>query len=212
MSELLARYDFLALRETLDHPAYNCPRDQVIALLTALRDEHGFDLLMDVTAIDHYEADPRFEVLYHLFSSEHHHWLRIATPCGGDSERPTCPTAIGIWPAADWHERETYDLMGIHFEGHPDLRRILMWDSYPFHPLRKEFPLAGIDVPLPSDEITERTGGVTVAPAPMMGGPFHAPHTRTMKRREPRADDESWNEVSEKDAAQATPAKPRELT
>lgn len=212
MTELLARYDFLSLRETLDHPAYNCPLDRVVSFLQALRDEHGFDFLTDVTAIDHYEADPRFEVVYHLFSTESHRWLRIVTPCGGDSETPTCPTVTTLWPSANWHERETYDLLGIHFEGHPDLRRILMWESYPYHPLRKEFPLAGIDVPFPSEDLTERTGGATVAPAPMMGGPFHAPQKGTMKKREPRADDESWTEIKLKDAAQATSDKPRDLS
>jgi NADH-quinone oxidoreductase subunit C len=211
MTDLLARYDFLSLRESLDHPAYNCPLDRVVDLLTALRNDHGFDLLTDVTGIDHYEADPRFEVVYHLFSTESHRWLRIAAPCGGDSETPTCPTVTGIWPAANWHERETYDLLGIVFEGHPDLRRILMWDSYPYHPLRKEFPLAGIDVPLPSEEIAERTGA-SAAPAPMMGGPFHSGQKGTMKHREPRADDESWTEVSVKDAEQAKADKPRDLS
>ena len=100
--------------------------------------------------------------------------------------------------------------MGIRFVGHPDLRRILMWDDYPYHPLRKEFPLAGIDVPLPAADIAERTG-VTAAPAPMMGGPFHAPQHGPMSRREPRADDESWNEHVPKDPRQAQSSTPRDL-
>ncbi len=209
MTELLTRYDFIQLRETLDHPAYNCPRDRVVELLQALRDEHGYDLLSDVTAIDHYEASPRFEVVYHLYSTGRHQWVRIVTPCDGDEE-PTCPSIVSLWPAANWHERETYDMLGIHFEGHPDLRRILMWDGYPYYPLRKEFPLAGIETELPSAEIAERTRA-KVEPAPMMGGPFHSPQHGTMRHREPRADDESWTETQPKQPEEAAAPQPRDF-
>ena len=209
MTDLLARYDFLQLRESLDHLAYNCPSDRLMALLQALRDEHGYDLLSDVTAIDHFEASPRYEVVYHLFSTEQHKWVRIATPCAGDEE-PVCPSVVSLWPGANWHERETYDMFGIRFEGHPDLRRILMWDGYPWYPLRKEFPLAGHEVELPSAETTERTGA-KVLPAPMMGGPFHAPQRGTMRKREPRADDESWTEIRHKRPDEAQAPKPRDF-
>ena len=112
------------------------------------------------------------------------------------------PTATGLWPGADWHERECFDLMGVKFTGHPDLRRILMWDGYPYHPLRKEFPLAGLPTELPDEEIAE-VSGVKVQPAPMAGGPFVAqPDGRvtTAGDREPRALDQSWNEKKEKPA------------
>jgi NADH-quinone oxidoreductase subunit C len=128
---------------------------------------------------------------------ERKRYLRVATPCAGDAE-PVCPSVAALWPAADWHERETYDMFGIRFDGHPDLRRILMWDSYPYHPLRKEFPLAGIDTELPAPDVVERTG-VSVQPAPMMGGPFHAPQTGAMSDREPRAADQSWTETRTKE-------------
>ena len=85
-----------------------------------------------------------------------------------------------------------------------------MWEDYPYHPLRKEFPLAGHEVELPSAEIAERTN-TTVKPAPMMGGPFHSGQRGSMRDREPRADDESWTEELEKDAAQAQVERPREL-
>jgi NADH-quinone oxidoreductase subunit C len=91
--------------------------------------------------------------------------------------------------------------MGVRFEGHPDLRRILMWDGYPHHPLRKDFPLAGIDTPLPDLEVGELTKA-TAAPAPMMGGPFVASvGEMNMTDAEPSAKDESWNERSTKPAA-----------
>ncbi|MFP4282858.1 MAG: NADH-quinone oxidoreductase subunit C [Opitutales bacterium] len=209
MTDLLAHFSFLRLRESLDHPAYDCPREELIECLRALRDEHGFDLLSDVTAIDHYEASPRFEVVYHLYSTGKHQWVRLCTPCVDDNE-PRCPSIVALWPGANWHERETYDMFGITFEGHPDLRRILMWDGYPYFPLRKEFPLAGHEVELPSPEIAARTNA-KVLPAPMMGGPFHSGQRGSMKHREPRADDESWTERREKDPAQANREHPREF-
>lgn len=209
MTELLARYSFLSPRESLDHPAVNCPQDNIIEFLKVLRDEHGYDLLTDVTAIDYFEDSPRFEVVYHLYSTVSHRWLRVASPCDDDDE-PQCLSVVDLWPAANWHERETYDMFGIQFTGHPDLRRILMWDGYPYYPLRKEFPLAGHEVELPSAEIAERTNE-SVKPAPMMGGPFHAPQRGPMSKREPRADDESWTEIKTKDASQFDPSKPREF-
>lgn len=209
LTRLLGQFAFLSARPSLDLPAVDCPQDQLLAFLRHLRDDRHFDMLMDVTAIDHYEESPRYEVVYHLFSSSNHRYLRVATPCAGDEE-PHAHSITQLWSAADWHERETYDMFGIVFDGHPDLRRILMWDGYPFYPLRKEFPLAGHEVELPATDVAERTG-VTAKPAPMMGGPFHASQRGAMSKREPRADDESWNEANEKDAAQALSEKPREL-
>lgn len=209
MTELLAQYPFLQPRESLDHPAVNCPQEHIVELLRALRDEHGYDFLSDLTGIDHYGDSPRFEVVYHLYSTSTHRWLRIASPLANDDE-PSALSVVELWPTANWHERETWDLLGIRFEGHPDLRRILMWETYPYHPLRKEFPLAGHEVELPAPDVVERTQA-KVLPAPMMGGPFHSGQVGTMRHREPRADDESWTEVRNKDASQATREIPREL-
>jgi len=105
-----------------------------------LRDEpeNAFDYLVDVTAV-HWPDDARpFELVYHLYSYPRNDRLRIKVRA---AEGQAVPTLSGLWRSADWNERETYDMFGIRFEGHPDLRRILMPDDYTDFPLRKEFPL-----------------------------------------------------------------------
>jgi NADH-quinone oxidoreductase subunit C len=199
-SELQARFPSLTPRASADHEAVNIPASEVLALLRVLRDEKGFDFLTDVTAIDwSSEATPRFAVVWHLYSTTSHSYLRVAAACVNDLE-PSMPSATGLWPSADWHERETYDMFGIRFEQHPDLRRILMWDGYPYFPLRKEFPLAGLPTELPDAEVAEQLPG-KVIPAPMAGGPFVASTGEpSYTEAEPRAKDESWNEKREKPA------------
>jgi NADH-quinone oxidoreductase subunit C len=179
-------------RASSDHPAYNVPVGDVPAVLRYLRDEGGFDLLMDVTAIDNGEAaSPRFTVVYHVLSTAGAKYVRIAANCASDTE-PAAPSAVSLWPGANWHERECFDMFGIKFTGHPDLRRILMWDGYPYFPLRKEFPLAGIETPLPDAEVAAETGTKVIA-APMAGGPFVAASGEiNLTEAEPRAKDESW--------------------
>lgn len=181
-------------RPSADHDAVNVLVGEVVAALKYLRDEFAFDLLMDLTAIDWAEgASPRFTVVYHLFSSVNLGYIRVATDCLSNDE-PTAPSVVDLWPAANWHERECFDLLGVKFTAHPDLRRILMWDGYPYHPLRKDFPLAGIEVPLPDDEISAATGTAVIA-APMAGGPFVAsPGEMNLTEAEPRAKDESWSD------------------
>ncbi len=122
----------------------------------------GFDYLVDITSVDNYGDDPRFVLIYHLYGYGHLQYLRIKTDLS--EEKGEAPSVIGVWRTADWHEREIYDMMGIRFRGHPDLRRILMWDGYPYFPLRKDFPLAGRPSDLPEVAFTE--------PAPLAGGPF----------------------------------------
>jgi NADH-quinone oxidoreductase subunit C len=122
----------------------------------------GFDFLVDVSSIDNHGSDPRFTVVYHLYGYGHHCSLRIKTDVG--EEESELPTVTGVWKTADWHEREVYDMMGIRFRGHPDLRRILMWDGYPYFPLRKDFPLSGKPSHVPEVAFTKT--------APMEGGPF----------------------------------------
>lgn len=194
VASLQEAYPAVTSRPTGDHPAFDVPGPQVVDILRTLRDRHGFDFLVDVTAVDwSAEASPRFTVIWHLYSTASHQYVRIAANCADDAD-PSMPTVTGLWPAADWHERETWDLMGLRFEGHPDLRRILMWDGYPYHPLRKEFPLAGIETELPDLEVAAETKAGLIA-APMMGGPFVASSGKiNLTEAEPRAKDESWNE------------------
>ncbi len=199
VADLLAKFSEATPRESLDHPAVNVPMKDAVAVLQWLRDEQSYDFLVDVTGIDWSETtSPRFTAVWHLFSTTKHTYIRIAADCTDDAN-PSAPTATGLFPAADWHERETFDLMGITFEGHPDLRRILMWDGYPHHPLRKEFPLAGIETELPDIEVADETQAKVIS-APMMGGPFVASNKGEMNLTdaEPRAKDESWNEAKPK--------------
>ena len=122
----------------------------------------GFDYLADITSIDNYGDDPRFAVVYHLYSYGQHCHLRLRLEVS--EEKSELPTVTGVWRAADWHEREIYDMMGLRFRGHPDLRRILMWEGYPYFPLRKDFPLAGKPSEMPDVAFTKS--------APLEGGPF----------------------------------------
>ena len=142
------------------------------------RDELSFDYLIDITSIDNFGEEPRFEIVYELYSMPLGVHLRLKLRISEDVG--SVDTVSDIWPTANWHEREIYDMMGIKFSGHPDLRRILMWDGYPFFPLRKEFPLEGLPSEMPDVAFTKVT--------PMEGGPFVTkPSTATAKDREPRA-------------------------
>jgi NADH-quinone oxidoreductase subunit C len=124
-----------------DVPIVYVRRDKVIEVLRFLKEEPEFEysFLADITAIDE-EKDPRFEVVYNLFSLEKKHRIRVKTrvPEGAD-----VATATGLWKGADWAEREVYDMFGVRFRGHPDLRRILMDERWVGHPLRKDYPLKG---------------------------------------------------------------------
>jgi NADH-quinone oxidoreductase subunit C len=142
------------------------------------RDDLSFDYLIDITSIDDFGEEPRFEIVYELYSMTLAVHLRLKLRVSEDDL--AVDTVSDIWPTADWHEREIYDMMGIKFNGHPDLRRILMWDGYPFFPLRKEFPLEGLPSDMPDVAFTKA--------APLEGGPFVTrPSTATAKDREPRA-------------------------
>ena len=120
------------------------PREVISYVCRFLRDENGFDLLADICGADRGpEEDPRFEVNYHLFSTKHYNRLRLKVLLPEDA--PKVSTVTHIWRTADWHERETYDLMGVKFEGHPDLRRILLPSDFDGHALRKDYPLRGYE-------------------------------------------------------------------
>ncbi len=108
-----------------------------------LRDAPGlrFNYLSGVTALDHYPNEPRFVAVYHLYSIETNQRLRLKVRLSGDS--PRIASVVPVWPGANAFEREAYDLFGIYFEGHPDLRRILMPEDWEGHPLRKDYPTQG---------------------------------------------------------------------
>ncbi len=140
--------------------------------------ELGFDFLVDLSSVDNYGDDPRWTVVYELAGLETNHHLRLRTDVS--EEKSELPSVVSIWATANWHEREAYDMMGIRFAGHPDLRRILMWEGYPYFPLRKDFPLAGKPTDLPDIAFSKA--------APLEGGPFvTSPGDGDAVSREPRA-------------------------
>jgi len=111
--------------------------DSLLSVATFLRDTESlkFDYLNYITAVDYFSY---FEVVYQLTSLEHNHSVIIKTRCYG-RENPSVPSVTGLWQGADFQEREIYDLIGIRFEGHPNMKRILLWEGFPGHPLRKDY-------------------------------------------------------------------------
>jgi NADH-quinone oxidoreductase subunit C len=120
-------------------------REELLDLLAELGEDEdlSFDLLVSVTATDFPGRRPRFWVSYELYSTTHRHRLRVKV--GLDEDDARVPSVVGLYPTADWHERETYDFFGIDFEGHPDLRRILLPEGWEGWPLRKDEELGGVD-------------------------------------------------------------------
>ena len=136
--------------------------ERIESVCSFAKKELGFDYLVDISSVDNYGEDPRFTVVYELYGYGHRNHLRLKTDVS--EERPELPTVTTVWRTADWHEREIYDMMGVRFRGHPDLRRILMWEGYPYFPLRKDFPLSGKPSEMPDVAFTKQ--------APLEGGPF----------------------------------------
>jgi NADH-quinone oxidoreductase subunit C len=129
-------------------------RAQIAEICQVLKDDPDlrFDMLMDMAGVDYLGREPRFEVVYHLYSVPHNRRLRLKVRVPeGDL---VVPTVSAVWSTANWHEREAFDMLGIAFADHPDLRRIYMPDDYPGHPLRKDFPILGPDVEVnPRDDV-----------------------------------------------------------
>jgi NADH-quinone oxidoreductase subunit C len=155
--------------------SWEVAREKIPELMTALKKE-GFTYLVDLTGVDNQGEDPRFEVVYELADLRARRFLRLKTKVA-DGE--AVPSVSSTWRTAEWHEREAWDMVGIRFSGHPDLRRILMWDGYPHHPLRKDFPLEGLSTEMPDIAFT--------AKAPLEGGPFVTSPALLSQDREPRA-------------------------
>jgi NADH-quinone oxidoreductase subunit C len=114
---------------------------RALCALLAGDDELAYTYLSDVTAMDRFPIEPRFELNYHLLSIPRRDALRLRVKLTGES--PEVDSVVPVWPTANWHEREIFDLFGIRFEGHPNLRRMLMPDDWEGYPLRKDYPVEG---------------------------------------------------------------------
>lgn len=161
-----------------DEVTITVPRENIAVVCAFLKGDAGcaFNYLVDLCGVDNYDASPRFEVDYLLYSMKSGGLLRLKV--GVPENDPTVPSVSSVWRTADWHEREAYDMVGIRFTGHPDLRRILMWEGYLFHPLRKDFPLEGKPSDVPGVAFTQA--------APLDGGPFVSAPAEHAAGREPR--------------------------
>jgi len=126
-------------------------REDIVRVAQALRDdpELAFDMIIDVCGVDMYRPEERFEVVYNVYSLKNREYVRLKVPV--DEQDLTVQSVTGVWPGANWHERETYDMFGIVFTGHPDLRRMYLPEEFEYYPLRKDFPTMGIpdSIPLP---------------------------------------------------------------
>ncbi|MFQ6122306.1 MAG: NADH-quinone oxidoreductase subunit C [Dehalococcoidales bacterium] len=120
-----------------DQSSFVVNSDSLLPIATFLKDTPGldFDYLNYITAIDYYD---HFEVVYQLTSLQHNHSLALKTKCY-QRDNPVLPSVVSLWRGADFQEREIYDLMGIRFEGHPNMKRIVLWEGFPGHPLRKDY-------------------------------------------------------------------------
>jgi NADH-quinone oxidoreductase subunit C len=120
--------------------------ESIVEAAAFLRDDPdlSYNFLENLCGVDYLGRDPRFEVVYHLLSFKYHH--RVCLKVGLPERNPTVPTLTGLWATANWQERETYDLFGITFSGHPGLQRILMPEDWEGYPLRKDVPLGGEEV------------------------------------------------------------------
>lgn len=178
---LTARFGSAILKQTefRDELTLQISADVAHDFFQACRDECGFDYLLDISSLDNFGSDPRWEMVYELYalSNGAHHHLRVKYTV---PQSDKAPSVSDLWPTAGWHEREIYDMMGIEFSGLADHRRILMWEGYPYFPLRKDFPLAGRPSEMPDVAFSNR--------APLAGGPFvTSPTSATTVDREPRS-------------------------
>ncbi|MGR3761066.1 NADH-quinone oxidoreductase subunit C [Roseobacteraceae bacterium NS-SX3] len=125
-----------------DMPCLCVAPEDLVELCRFLRDDRAlqFNFLSDICGVDLFPGSPRFMLVYHLVSIPNHWRLRIKCRL---SDPPAAPTVTPVWTTANWHEREAYDMYGITFDGHPDLRRIYMWEEYEGFPMRRDFPLRG---------------------------------------------------------------------
>ncbi|MBR5522452.1 MAG: NADH-quinone oxidoreductase subunit C [Akkermansia sp.] len=176
--KICARYPQITRKEFRGDITLTIPAEILTEAMRYAKESCGFDMLLCVSSVDNLGQEPRFEVNYTITQAET--GANLLVRCPVSESNPAVPSMVPVWLSANWLEREQYDLMGIEFIGHPDLRRILMWEGYPYHPLRKEFPVEGKETELPGVAFTEK--------APTAGGPFTTrPGVMTAGEREPRA-------------------------
>lgn len=133
----------LDVREFRGEVTVTVKKEDIVGICRFLKESAAYNLLTDVTAVDYLGQEPRFKVVYNLYSIPNKDRLRVKAPVAEND--PSIDSVCGVWSTANWLERETYDLFGIRFNNHPDLRRILMTDDWVGHPLRKDYPLQGPD-------------------------------------------------------------------
>ncbi len=178
VAALEAKFKVLRRAEFRGEMTLVVERDAIHEVCRLAKETLGYTYLLDISGVDNFGEEPRYEVVYELYHFERGAWLRLKI--GVSEDDLDVPTVSDLWATADWHEREAFDMFGLTFRGHPDLRRILMWEGYPFFPLRKDFPLAGRPSDMPDIAFSRR--------APMEGGPFvTVPSSATVKDREPRS-------------------------
>ncbi|NND72517.1 MAG: NADH-quinone oxidoreductase subunit C [Rhodothermales bacterium] len=139
--------DILDVRLYANEHTVRVTKSRIIEVLTFLKEERGFDYLSDLGGADRFVEDERFEVHYNLVSTAERKRLRVKVYV--DEDDLTVPSAVSVFPAANWNEREVYDMYGMTFDGHEDLRRMFLPEDFEYYPQRKEFPLLGIPGSLP---------------------------------------------------------------
>lgn len=176
--KICTRFPQVIRREFRGDVTLTVQPDDLPAVMRYAKEACGFDMLLCVSSVDNLGCEPRFETNYTITQAET--GVNLLVRCPISEAENAVPSLVSVWRAANWLEREQYDLMGIEFTGHPDLRRIMMWEGYPYHPLRKDFPVAGKDF--------EQAGLAFTQKAPTAGGPFITkPGVQTAAAREPRA-------------------------
>lgn len=143
LKELMAAFPEAEFETSLGQDVFTVPREQLAEFAAATRDA-GFDMCVDITAVDYLKRSPRFDVVVNLVSLANLRRLRIKAGVPGDN--PVAPTLTDVYPGTNFYEREVYDLLGIRFDGHPDLTRILLPDDWEGHPLRKDSPVGAVPV------------------------------------------------------------------
>ncbi|HEY3250674.1 MAG TPA: NADH-quinone oxidoreductase subunit C [Ignavibacteria bacterium] len=128
--------------EMINYPLIEVPKEKIVELSTILRDEFQFDQLRDLVGVDRFTKEHRFECIYNVYSSVTK--ARIMLRVKLDSKKPEVESLYPVWKSADWYEREAFDMFGIVFLNHPDLRRLYLQEEFEYYPLRKDFPLMGI--------------------------------------------------------------------